>query len=94
MHSAALNSLDSAIATIEGPEVATLNSSGHAVRLDQSPYQPTRDPGEALRLVEKYIYKIQKVNGGWLAVGSNGRACPGATLPIAVCAAIANAHAS
>lgn len=88
MNCANLDLLDSVVAKIEGPVIAMVNSTCVAKRLDQSPYRPTRDPHEALRLMDKYIGRVVKMNGGWAAVGPNGRACIGPTLSIAVCIAI------
>ena len=94
MNSTDLDALDSAVAAIERAAVATEGARGGAKHLDRSPYRPTRDPGEALRLIDKYISRVQKVNGAWAAVGPNGRACVGDTLPIAVCKAVAEAQLS
>lgn len=88
MNSTELDQLDSAIAGIEGPSIATVGSGGKALRLDQSPYRPTRDRDEALRLLEKYIARTKKLDDGWAAIGLSGRACIGPTLPIAVCRAV------
>lgn len=87
-----LDSLDKAIAGIEG-----LGPQGHDLQgadrsAGQPAYQPTRDPDEALRLMDKYIAKAVKMTDGWAAVGPNGRACFGVTLPIAVCVAIVEAR--
>jgi hypothetical protein len=92
MNSADLDSLDSAIAGIEGPTVAFVGTNGEALCPDSSPYRPTRDPNEALRLLDKYIDRVVKLNGAWAAVGPCGRACVGPTLPIAVCKAIVEAR--
>ena len=92
MNSTDLDFLDSAIAEIEGSATATLSSNGKAIRGDQSRYRPTRDPDEALRLMDKYIARVVRTNDAWAAVGPSGRACVGPTLPIAVCMAIAEAR--
>lgn len=83
-----LDHLDSAVAGIEGKAVAILGLTGQALRLDQTPYRPTRDRDEALRLLEKYITRIKKLDNGWAAVGPSGRAFIGSTLSIAVCRAV------
>jgi len=92
MNSDDLDLLDSAIAEIEGSPTATVTSSGEALRLDRSPYRPTRDPDEALRLMDKYIARVVRTKDAWAAVGPSGRACVGPTLPIAVCIAIVEAR--
>ena len=92
MNSTDLDFLDSSIAEIEGSATATVSSKGEAIRHDQSRYQPTRDPDEALRLMDKYIARVVRTNDAWAAVGPNGRACVGPTLPIAVCMAIVEAR--
>ena len=92
MNSADLDFLDSTVAGIEGLPIATLNSAGAAIRPDQSPYRPSRDPDEILRLINKYIDRVVRLNDGWVAVGKSGRACSAATLPIAVCMAIIEAR--
>ena len=92
MNSAELDLLDTSIARIEGTSVAIVSCSGEAKRPDQSPYQPSRDPNEALRLVEKYIARVVRLSDGWAAVGLGGRASTGATLPIAVCIAVIEAQ--
>lgn len=92
MNTPDLDRLDSAIAQIEGSSVATLDGSGGARRLDQSPYQPSRDPNEALRLLDKYIARVVRLNDGWAAVALSGRASSGPTLPIAVCIAVIEAQ--
>jgi hypothetical protein len=83
-----LDQLDSAIAGIEGPGIAILGLVGEALRLDQTPYRPTRDGDEALRLLEKYVTRTKKLADGWAAIGPSGRACIGPTLSIAVCRAV------
>ena len=87
-----LDLLDSAIARIEGPPTAIVDATGEALRPDRSPYRPTRDPQEALRLAEKYIARVVRLDRGWAAVGPGGRACTGPTLPVAVCIAIVEAQ--
>jgi len=86
-----LDVLDHAIAGIEGLRLAdrddNLDSDTRKI-----PYQPTRNSDEALRLMDKYIAKVVKMTGGWAAVGPNGRACFGPTLPIAICVAIVEAR--
>ncbi len=88
MNYADLDLLDCAVARIEGFAVTPLNPDGKAADGDQSPYRPTRDPGEALRLMDKYIDRVVRTRAAWAAVGPSGRACVGPTLPIAVCIAI------
>ena len=87
-----LDSLDHAIANIEGLSVASHDEGGRNRRAGPLPYQPTRNSDEALRLMDKYIAKVVKMNDGWAAVGPNGRACFGPTLPIAICVAIVEAR--
>lgn len=88
MKSTELDQLDFAIAGIEGPRIATLGLIGKALNPDQTPYRPTRDGKEALRLLEKYITRTKKLDNGWAAIGPSGRACIGPTLSIAVCRAV------
>lgn len=92
MKSTDLDQIDSAIADIEGPTIAMVGASGEAFRPDHSPYRPTRDRDEALRLLEKYIARTKKLDDGWAAIGPNGRACVGPTLAIAVCRAVIEAR--
>lgn len=87
-----LDSLDHAIASIEGMGSAYRGGSDPEDSQGQSPYRPTRDSDEALRLMDKYIAKVVKMTDGWAAVGPNGRACFGPTLPIAICVAIVEAR--
>ncbi|WP_295686561.1 hypothetical protein [uncultured Nevskia sp.] len=84
-----LDILDSVLARLEGPPTVGIGSNGRAVYADRSPYRPTRTPAEILRLIEKYIAKVVRMDdGNWAAVGPSGRACVGETLSIAVCKAI------
>lgn len=87
-----LDSLDHAIAGIEGLRLADHDEGDTGGRPDRLPYQPTRNSDQALRLMDKYIAKVVKMNDGWAAVGPNGRACFGPTLPIAICVAIVEAR--
>jgi hypothetical protein len=88
MNSIDLDLLDSAIAEIEGTATALVNSAGEAMGPSRTPYRPTRDPNEALRLMDKYISRVVRTKDAWAAVDRGGRACVGPTLPIAVCLAI------
>jgi len=92
MNSVDLDVLDSAVAEIEGSAIANVRSSEEAIRRDRSQYRPTRDPDEALRLMNKYIARVVRMKDAWVAVGPSGRACVGPTLPIAVCMAIVEAR--
>jgi hypothetical protein len=83
-----LDRIDAAVALIEGPDVAALDQEGRAVRPDMTPYKPTRERGEAMRLMDKHITRMAKLSGGWAAIGLNGRAYVGPTSLIAICAAI------
>lgn len=86
-----LDSLDYAIAGIEGLEVPTPYQVERDERRTAPAYRPTRNSDEALRLMDKYIARVVKMNNGWAAVGPTGRACFGPTLPIAICVAIVEA---
>ena len=83
-----LNLLDSAVADIEGISGGRKHNAGGIANQKTTPYHPTTDSEEALRLMDKYISRVVKLPDGWVAVGPNGRACLGQTLPIAVCVAI------
>lgn len=84
-----LDILDSLLARLEGSPAFGIGSDGGAIYADRSPYRPTRTPAEALRLMEKYIAKVIRMDDGtWAAIGPSGRACAGETLSIAVCKAI------
>lgn len=87
MNKTALELLDSTAAENEGDSGEGADFVGHTIRRDQMPYEPARDPKEVLRLMEKYIHRVVRVENGWAAIGSNGRACVGSTLPIAICMA-------
>ena len=88
-----LDALDQAIARIEGFPLAICSCSGNAIRPDRSPYTPTRDADETLRLLAKYVTKLIRMNDGvWAAVGPNGRACVGSTVSVAICRAIVEAR--
>ena len=91
MNNSELDQLDSEIARIEGRSVAHVPIMGGPPGKQPEPYRPTRDPDEALRLVEKYIARVIRLDHGWAAIGPNGRACTGPTLPIAVCMAVVEA---
>lgn len=69
-----LDALDAAVAVSQGQAVASLGPGGLAVRPDGSPYQPTRQPGEAQRLIDHYVQRLVKLPHAWIAVGANGRA--------------------
>jgi len=84
-----LDRIDAVIALLEGPTIAMLNGAGKAVRPDMTPYQPTREWGEAMRLMDKYISRLARLNNGWAAVDRNGRAHVGPTALIAICTAAA-----
>ena len=86
-----LDVLDSAVAAIEKVFDEPDQSPSRSRRYDSRLYRPTRDAEETLRLIDKYISRIVKMDHGWAAVGSSGRACFGPTLPIAVCKAIIGA---
>lgn len=88
MNADAFDAPGSAVAAVEAAEERT--GVGAKPR-NQRPYHPSRDPGEIMRLIGKYISRIQRVDGYWIAVGASGRAYRGATLPIAVCNAVADA---
>ncbi|GAC1623853.1 MAG: hypothetical protein NVS9B10_09190 [Nevskia sp.] len=86
MNSHELDLLDSAIARIEGLP-------GSACDSEAGRYRPTRSSDETLRLMDKYIAKVVRMNDGdWAAIGPSGRACVGPTLPVAVCRAILEAR--
>lgn len=88
MNQSDLDQMDAAIALLEGTGIATLDAEGKAVRGDRTPYRPTRDRGEAMRLMDKYIVRMAKLNGAWAAVGADGRAHLGPTSLIAICRAV------
>ncbi len=87
-----LDLLDSAIAGIEGLSPEESATEGKATRRKRAQYRPTRDPDEALRLMDKYIARVVRTRDAWAAVGPSGRCCVGPTLPIAVCMAIVEAR--
>jgi hypothetical protein len=88
-----MDQIDAAIAALEGQQCATINAEGKAVRRDKTPYKPTRERTEAMRLMDKYIERLVKLSGIWAAVGRNGRAYLGPTSLIAICLAVlGNAH--
>jgi len=86
-----LDVLDSAVAAIEKVFDEPDRSPSRSLRYDSRPYRPTRDAEETLRLIDKHITRIVRIDLGWAAVGPSGRACFGTTLPIAVCKAIIGA---
>ena len=88
-----LDRIDAVIALLEGPGIAVLNGEGRAVRPDMTPYQPTREWGEAMRLMDKYISRLVRLSDGWAAVDRNGRAHVGPTALIAICMAAAGTAA-
>jgi len=89
MTSNELDALDSAIAWLEGVPTASSGKLGTEARFDRPAYRPTRSPEETLRLMEKYIRKVVRLNDGeWAAVGPSGRASVGPTLAISVCKAV------
>jgi hypothetical protein len=83
-----LDLLDSSVASIEGVYDEAVYASTRSSRFDSRPYRPSRDAEETLRLMDKYISRAVKMEGGWAAIGPSGRACFGPTLSIAVCKAI------
>ena len=83
-----LDRMDAAIAILEGPRIATLDSRGRAIRHNRMPYKPTRERDEAMRLMDKYITRMVRLTGMWAAVGRNGRAYFGPTSEIAICKAV------
>ncbi|NGY06640.1 hypothetical protein [Solimonas terrae] len=87
-----LDALDAAVAVHEGRTVASLNAAGLPIRPDGSPYRPTRDPGEAHRLMEKYVERMAKRPHAWIAIGANGRAEVGNTASIATCKVVVNSE--
>ncbi len=89
-----LDRIDAVIALLEGPGIAILNGEGKAVRPDMTPYQPTREWGEAMRLMDKYISRLVRLSDGWAAVDRNGRAHIGPTALIAICVAAAGTAAN
>lgn len=52
-----------------------------------SDYSPTRDPAEAMRLLEKYGFGLAPHEGGWMC-GNAGLSGRGATPCLAICAAV------
>jgi hypothetical protein len=88
-----LDRIDAVIALLEGPGIAALDGEGRAVRPDMTPYQPTREWGEAMRLMDKYITRLVRLSDGWAAVDRNGRAHAAPTALIAVCTAAAGTAA-
>jgi hypothetical protein len=89
MNTAALDALDFAVAAVEAADMPAERTGDGAKPHNPGPYHPSRDPHEIMRLIGKYISKIQRVDGGWVAIGFSGRAYRGVTLPIAVCKAVA-----
>ena len=81
-----LDTLDAMLARFEGPPTFGISAQGRAVYADRSPYQPTRNPAELLRLIDRYIARLIRMEDGtWAAIGPAGRATVAASLPIAVC---------
>lgn len=86
---AELDIIDAMLARFEGPPTFGISAQGRAIHADRSPYQPTRNPHELLRLIDKYIVRLIRMDdGNWAAVGPAGRAMVAATLPVAVCRAV------
>jgi len=84
-----LDILDAMLARFEGPPAFGISAQGRAVYADRSPYQPTRNPEELLRLIETYIGRlIHMEDGSWAAVGPAGRATVAPSLAVAVCRAV------
>lgn len=84
-----LDILDAMMARFEGPPSFGISAQGRAVHADRSPYQPTRNPDELLRLIDKYIVRLIRLDDGtWAAVGPAGRATVGPSIPVAVCRAV------
>jgi|GEM_PF-3361937 len=89
MTSSELDALDSAIAWLEGVPSLSSGKPGTEARFERPAYRPTRSPEETLRLLEKYIRKVVRLdNGDGVAVGPSGRASVGPTLAVSVCKAI------
>ncbi len=84
-----LDMLDAMLARFEGPPTFGISAQGRAVYADRSPYQPTRNPAELLRLIDRYIARLIRMDdGSWAAIGPAGRATVAASLPVAVCRAV------
>ena len=84
-----LDILDAMLARFEGPPTYGISAQGRAVYADRSPYQPTRNPEELLRLINLYIARLIRMDdGSWAAIGPAGRATVAPSLPVAVCRAV------
>lgn len=88
LQSSELDIIDAAVASLEGHAVATIDICGRARRKDSSPYRPTRELEEAMRLMNKYVTRMVKLDHAWAAVGQSGRAYIGPTACIAICKAV------
>lgn len=66
-----LDRIDAAIAGLEGGAVAVVGDAGLALCPDGTPYQPTRQREEAMRLLEKYVIRL--VPGRAVGVRSDDR---------------------
>lgn len=78
-------------AFIAGPHYWQISERGLCLNntpFDTSPYQPTRDGGEAMRLLEKYRLTVGAVMGGGWSAFSDGVNETGSTPAIAICRAV------
>lgn len=99
-----LGALDLAVAKAEGVREDCHEVGGRArgpefcplgrTKVCQQCYRPTRDPAEAMRLLEKYELRVQADgHGGWFAdapgwKGNDGLPFCGPTPAIAICRAV------